>query len=55
MTLATREIEQFQKELEQLEKNLNCSDATLQLRTELTDLKNKVNTKLDPRQLKATV
>lgn len=43
MTLASREIDQIRQELELLEKNLNCSDATLQLRTELTNLKNKVS------------
>jgi len=42
MSLAAREIEQIQQELEQIEKNLNCSDATLQLRTELTNVKNKL-------------
>lgn len=42
MTLASREIDQIRQELELLEKNLNFSDATLQLRTELTNLKNKV-------------
>uniref|UniRef100_A0A1B6KG67 Protein bicaudal D n=2 Tax=Graphocephala atropunctata TaxID=36148 RepID=A0A1B6KG67_9HEMI len=42
MSLATREMEQIRQELEQLEKNLNCSDATVQLRTELTNLKNKL-------------
>lgn len=41
-TIASREIEQLRQELEDLEKNLNCSDATLQLRTEITNLKNKL-------------
>lgn len=45
-TIASREIEQLRQELEDLEKNLNCSDATLQLRTEITNLKNKVIFKL---------
>jgi protein bicaudal D len=40
--LASREIEQLRADLQELEKGLNCSDATLQLRTEVTNLKNKV-------------
>lgn len=42
-TLASREIEQLRQELEDIENNLNCSDGTLQLRTEITNLKNKVS------------
>jgi len=41
--LASREIEQLRADLQELEKGLNCSDATLQLRTEVTNLKNKVH------------
>jgi hypothetical protein len=41
--LASREIDQLRSELQELEKGLNCSDATLQLRTEVTNLKNKVH------------
>jgi hypothetical protein len=40
--LASREIEQLRADLQELEKGLNCSDATLLLRTEVTNLKNKV-------------
>lgn len=40
--LASREIEQLRADLQELQKGLNCSDATLQLRTEVTNLKNKV-------------
>lgn len=41
--LASQEIEQLRADLQELEKGLNCSDATLQLRTEVTNLKNKVH------------
>ncbi|XP_044734868.1 protein bicaudal D isoform X2 [Chrysoperla carnea] len=41
-TLSSKEIEQLRNELKDLEKNLNISDATLQLRTEVTNLKNKL-------------
>lgn len=41
--LASQEIEQLRSDLQELEKGLNCSDATLQLRTEVTNLKNKVH------------
>nr|CAD7442982.1 unnamed protein product [Timema bartmani] len=41
-TLASREIEQLRADLAELEKGLNCSDPTLQLRTEVTNLKNKL-------------
>nr|CAD7572284.1 unnamed protein product [Timema californicum] len=40
--LASREIEQLRADLAELEKGLNCSDPTLQLRTEVTNLKNKL-------------
>lgn len=40
--LASKEIEQIRKELEELENELNCSDVTLQLKNELTNVKNKV-------------
>lgn len=40
--LASREIEQLRADLQELEKGLNCSDATLLLRTEVTNLKNKL-------------
>lgn len=41
-TLSSREIEQLKNDLKELESGLNCSDATLQLRTEVTNLKNKL-------------
>jgi protein bicaudal D len=41
--LASQEIEQLRADLQELEKGLTCSDATLQLRTEVTNLKNKVH------------
>lgn len=41
-TLSSREIEQLKNDLKELEKGLNCSDATLQLRSEVTNLKNKL-------------
>ncbi|PSN58008.1 Protein bicaudal D [Blattella germanica] len=40
--LASKEIEQLRADLQELEKGLTCSDATLQLRTEVTNLKNKL-------------
>lgn len=40
--LASREIEQLRADLQELEAGLSCSDATLQLRTEVTNLKNKL-------------
>lgn len=40
--LSSREIEQLRLDLQELEKGLNCTDATLQLRTEVTNLKNKL-------------
>lgn len=40
--LASHEIEQLRSDLQELEKGLNCNDATLQLRTEVTNLKNKL-------------
>lgn len=42
-TMSTREIEQLQKDLADLEKGLTVSDSTQQLRTELTNLRNKVS------------
>ncbi|XP_051164159.1 protein bicaudal D [Leptopilina boulardi] len=41
-TMSTREIEQLQKDLADLEKGLTVSDSTQQLRTELTNLRNKL-------------
>lgn len=41
-TLASKEIEQIRKELENLETEMNCSDVSLQLKNELTNVKNKV-------------
>lgn len=40
--LASKEIEQIRKELENLENELNCSEVTLQLKNELTNVKIKV-------------
>lgn len=40
--LSSKEIEQLKNDLKELESGLNCSDATLQLRTEVTNLKNKL-------------
>lgn len=40
--LSSREIEQLKCDLRDLENGLNCTDATLQLRTEITNLKNKL-------------
>lgn len=41
--VAANELEALQVALKELEKNLNCSDATLQLRSEVVNLKNKVS------------
>ncbi|XP_063226186.1 protein bicaudal D [Bacillus rossius redtenbacheri] len=41
-SLASREIDQLRADLQELEKGLNCTDATQQLRTEVTNLKNKL-------------
>lgn len=41
-TLASKEIEQIRRELENLETEMNCSDVSLQLKNELTNVKNKV-------------
>lgn len=38
-SLASREIDQLRKELDELENQLNCSEATLQLKLELTNVK----------------
>lgn len=40
--LASKEIEQIRKELEDLENEINCSEVTLQLKNELTNVKNKL-------------
>lgn len=40
--MSAREVEQLQKDLADLEKGLTMSDSTQQLRSELTNLKNKV-------------
>lgn len=40
--LSSKEIEQLRNDLKDLEQGLNCSDATLQLRTEITNIKNKL-------------
>ena len=42
VSIVINELEAVQSALKDLEKGLNCSDATLQLRTEVTNLKNKV-------------
>lgn len=41
-TMSAREISQLQKDLSELENGLTVSDSTQQLRTELTNLRNKV-------------
>ncbi|XP_074113464.1 microtubule-associated protein Bicaudal D isoform X1 [Cotesia typhae] len=41
-TMSAREVEQLQKDLAELEDNLTVSDATQQLRMELTNLRNKL-------------
>lgn len=41
-TMSAREINQLQKDLSELENGLTVSDSTQQLRTELTNLRNKV-------------
>lgn len=41
-TMSAREIDQLQKDLVELENGLAVSDSTQQLRTELTNLRNKV-------------
>ncbi|KAG5891425.1 hypothetical protein JTB14_031491 [Gonioctena quinquepunctata] len=40
--MSSKEIEQLKKDIKELEKLSNVSDATLQLRTEITNLKNKL-------------
>lgn len=40
--MSAREINQLQKDLSELENGLTVSDSTQQLRTELTNLRNKV-------------
>ncbi|GLH13771.1 Protein bicaudal D [Gryllus bimaculatus] len=40
--LTSKEIDQLRQDLQEMEKGLSCSDATLQLRTEVTNLKNKL-------------
>ncbi|KAJ8934475.1 hypothetical protein NQ314_013350 [Rhamnusium bicolor] len=40
--LSSKEIEQLKRDIRELEKLTNVSDATLQLRTEITNLKNKL-------------
>lgn len=40
--LSFKEIEQLKQDIKDLEKLTNCSDSTLQLRTEITNLKNKL-------------
>ena len=41
--LASKEIEQLRSDLQELEKGLTVTDSTLQLRTEVTNLRNKVS------------
>ncbi|XP_012274486.1 protein bicaudal D isoform X2 [Orussus abietinus] len=41
-TISAREVDQLQKDLSELEKGLTVSDSTQQLRTELTNLRNKL-------------
>lgn len=41
-TMSAREVNQLQKDLAELENGLTISDSTQQLRTELTNLRNKV-------------
>lgn len=40
--MSAREVNQLQKDLAELENGLTVSDSTQQLRTELTNLRNKV-------------
>lgn len=40
--MSAREVNQLQKDLAELENGLTISDSTQQLRTELTNLRNKV-------------
>ncbi|KAF5275225.1 hypothetical protein FQR65_LT04259 [Abscondita terminalis] len=40
--LSCKEVEQLKNDLKELEKITNCSDATLQLRNEITNMKNKL-------------
>lgn len=40
--LSSKEIEQLKQDIKDMEKLTSCSDSTLQLRTEITNLKNKV-------------
>lgn len=42
-TMSAREVNQLQKDLADLENGLTISDSTQQLRTELTNLRNKVH------------
>ena len=42
--MSAQEIQQLQKDLAELERGLTISDSTQHLRTELTNLRNKVNT-----------
>lgn len=41
--MSSKEIDQLKQDIRELEKLANVSDATLQLRTEITNLKNKLN------------
>lgn len=41
--MSAREVNQLQKDLAELENGLTVSDSTQQLRTELTNLRNKVH------------
>lgn len=45
--MSAREVNQLQKDLAELENGLTVSDSTQQLRTELTNLRNKVHIYLD--------
>lgn len=45
--MSAREVNQLQKDLAELENGLTVSDSTQQLRTELTNLRNKVRIYVD--------
>lgn len=50
--MSAREVNQLQKDLAELENGLTVSDSTQQLRTELTNLRNKVRIYLNVIYLK---
>lgn len=54
-TMSAREVNQLQKDLAELENGLTVSDSTQQLRTELTNLRNKVRIYLNVIYLKEII